>query len=95
MSCCGATALSLTGAPVTTPAQALPCSPHLTSPQTHHHTHYIAHRRLARSQSAPEVLFFDLDAAVTSQQLSYEEQLFAFVLQGLANGAEDAAPTLQ
>ena len=42
----------------------------------------------------PGVLFFDLDAAVVGQSLSYEEQLLAFVFQGLVNDATLAAPVL-
>jgi hypothetical protein len=32
-----------------------------------------------------EVLWFDLNATVTAESLGYEEQLLAFVLQGIVN----------
>ena len=40
------------------------------------------------------VQWFDLDAVVASEGLSYEEQLLVYVFQGLANRAAVAAPQL-
>ena len=42
----------------------------------------------------PQVLFFDMDAAVVAEKLDYEEQLVAFVFQGLVNVAGSATPTV-
>eukprot|EP00040_Diaphanoeca_grandis_P022230 m.118956 g.118956 ORF g.118956 m.118956 type:complete len:610 (-) comp28713_c0_seq1:105-1934(-) len=41
------------------------------------------------------VLWFDLDAAVTASNLTYNEQLLAYVFQGLVNDASLSAPVLQ
>ena len=49
----------------------------------------------AASPAAPvPVLFFDLDAVVTRDLLSYEEQLLAFVFEGLVNRAGKGQPTI-
>ena len=39
-------------------------------------------------------MFFDMDAAVVAQSLDYEEQLVAFVFEGLVNHAASAHPTV-
>ena len=41
-----------------------------------------------------KVYFFDMDAAVASQGLSYEEQLLMYVFEGLVNEAFLKAPVL-
>lgn len=41
-----------------------------------------------------DVMFFDMDSAVKTQQLNYEEQLLAFVFQGLINDASLKQPQL-
>ena len=41
-----------------------------------------------------EVQFFDLNSAVTIEQLSYEEQLLAYVFQGLVNDVSLNQPQL-
>ena len=46
------------------------------------------------SHARPEVFFFDLDEAVTKQSLNYEEQLVAFVFEGLVNQRDDPNPTV-
>ena len=38
--------------------------------------------------SPPKVLFFDMDAAVEAEKLTYREQLIAFVFEGLVNHVE-------
>eukprot|EP01079_Euglenida_sp_SAG-EU17-18_P006816 gene6816-6506_t len=43
---------------------------------------------------AADVLFFDMDAAVQAESLDYEEQLLAFVFQGLVNEATLDHPRL-
>ena len=40
------------------------------------------------------VLFFDMDAAVIAESLDYEEQLVAFVFEGLVNEMSLSAPTV-
>lgn len=42
----------------------------------------------------PEVMFFDMDAAVVAEALDYEEQLVAFVFEGLVNHADATHPTV-
>ena len=46
------------------------------------------------ARTPPEVFFFDLDEAVTKQSLDYEEQLVAFVFEGLVNQQGDPNPTV-
>ena len=46
------------------------------------------------ARTPPEVFFFDLDEAVTKQSLDYEEQLVAFVFEGLVNQQDDPNPTV-
>ena len=41
-----------------------------------------------------DVLFFDMDAAMGAEALSYEEQLLAFVFQGLVNRADRPHPAV-
>ena len=48
----------------------------------------------AAATTPADVLFFDMDAAVVAEQLEYEEQLVAFVFEGLVNDKDAAAPTL-
>lgn len=46
-------------------------------------------------RSAPiEVLWFDLAASAAVEALSYEEQMLAFVFQGLVNGGASSAPNV-
>ena len=44
--------------------------------------------------SPHQILFFDMDTAVKAESLSYEEQLLAYVFQGLVNDASLDAPAL-
>jgi len=48
----------------------------------------------AAHAGAPEVLFFDMDSAVVAESLDYEEQLVAFVFEGLVNHAAAPHPTV-
>ena len=48
----------------------------------------------AAAQGSAEVLFFDMDAAVQAEDLDYEEQLVAFVFQGLVNEMGAPRPTV-
>lgn len=41
-----------------------------------------------------DVLFFDMDAAMGAEALEYEEQLLAFVFQGLVNRADRTLPAV-
>lgn len=41
-----------------------------------------------------DVLFFDLDEAVSAEDLSYEEQLLVYVFQGLVNDVSLAQPQI-
>lgn len=47
---------------------------------------------MAVNASPPEVLFFDMDAAVAAEKLTYREQLVAFVFEGLVNHADAPHP---
>jgi len=49
--------------------------------------------RAASASAVPTVLWFDLSSLMAAQPLSYEEQLLAFVMQGLVN-REQSQPTL-
>lgn len=46
------------------------------------------------NSNVPDILYFDMDAAVKTQKLSYSEQLIAFVAEGLANSADATAPVV-
>ena len=46
------------------------------------------------STAAVAVKWWDIDAAVSDQKITYEEQALAFTLQGLANKRSDGKPTL-
>ena len=52
--------------------------------------HFVA----GSATTAPEILWFDYDAAVAAQKLDYEEQVVAFTFEGLVNNKEAAAPTV-
>jgi hypothetical protein len=48
----------------------------------------------ATATTPADVLFFDMDAAVATEQLGYPEQLVAFVFEGLVNEAGAVHPTV-
>eukprot|EP01052_Picozoa_sp_SAG31_P047522 SAG31_NODE_9548_length_1260_cov_1.166236_1_plen_296_part_00 len=54
----------------------------------------LASASAVAAANVAEVLFFDMDAAVEAENLEYEEQLVAFVFEGLVNQAGAPQPTV-